>query len=116
MVATVRFLASKAGTIILALQYAVRAKRFSRGGTRVLNRSIRSGFVTGALLVWAAAVAHGVAQTPPAQTPPAGAPAPRVRPEAYPQREPEDPAVVARGKALYSVTCGFCHGSDARGG
>jgi mono/diheme cytochrome c family protein len=39
-----------------------------------------------------------------------------VRLEAYPQREPDDPAVVARGKTLYSVTCGFCHGSDARGG
>lgn len=81
---------------------------------------IRSMMVTGAMLGWMVAVAHGVAQTP--QTPPAGATpatppqAPRVRPEAYPQREPEDPAVVARGKTLYSVTCGFCHGSDARGG
>jgi len=36
--------------------------------------------------------------------------------DAYPQRPPADPAQVERGKALYSVNCGFCHGADARGG
>jgi cytochrome c oxidase cbb3-type subunit III len=87
--------------------------------------------VTGAFVAWTAAVAHGVGQTP-AATPPAGQgggqqgsqrqggaaqqPPARVRLDSYPQREPEDPAMVARGKTLYSVTCGFCHGSDARGG
>lgn len=51
-----------------------------------------------------------------AQAPqPAARPA-RVRPSAYPERAPADPAVVERGKALYSVHCGFCHGADARGG
>jgi cytochrome c oxidase cbb3-type subunit III len=35
---------------------------------------------------------------------------------AYPQRPPADPAVVERGRGLYSVNCAFCHGSDARGG
>ena len=40
-----------------------------------------------------------------------GGPAP-----AYPTRPPADPAVLARGKALYGVNCNFCHGSDARGG
>jgi len=35
---------------------------------------------------------------------------------AYPPRPPADPAVVARGKALYDVNCAFCHGEDARGG
>jgi cytochrome c oxidase cbb3-type subunit III len=34
---------------------------------------------------------------------------------AFPQRPPQDPAAVERGKALFSVHCGFCHGSDARG-
>ncbi len=34
---------------------------------------------------------------------------------AYPQRTPEA-AAVARGKAVYDVNCGFCHGEDARGG
>jgi mono/diheme cytochrome c family protein len=31
------------------------------------------------------------------------------------QRPPEDPAAVERGKALFGIQCGFCHGSDARG-
>jgi mono/diheme cytochrome c family protein len=35
---------------------------------------------------------------------------------AYPQRPPGDPAVVDRGKALYSVNCQLCHGADTRGG
>ena len=35
---------------------------------------------------------------------------------AYPQRPVTDPAAVDRGKALFSVNCGFCHGPDARGG
>lgn len=34
----------------------------------------------------------------------------------YPARPPVEPAVLERGKALYSVHCAFCHGSDARGG
>jgi cytochrome c oxidase cbb3-type subunit 3 len=32
------------------------------------------------------------------------------------QRPPGDPAVVTRGKALFSVTCALCHGADLRGG
>jgi mono/diheme cytochrome c family protein len=35
---------------------------------------------------------------------------------AYPDRPPDDPAAVERGKALYSVNCQFCHGADTRGG
>lgn len=35
---------------------------------------------------------------------------------AYPDRPPDDPAAVARGKALYGVNCQFCHGADTRGG
>jgi mono/diheme cytochrome c family protein len=31
-------------------------------------------------------------------------------------RPPGDPVAVARGKQIFSVNCGFCHGSDARGG
>jgi cytochrome c oxidase cbb3-type subunit III len=58
---------------------------------------------------------------PAPQSPPAGAGAqgggrgfgPRT---AYPERPPADPAVIERGKALYGIHCGFCHGSDARGG
>jgi cytochrome c oxidase cbb3-type subunit 3 len=51
-----------------------------------------------------------------AQTPPARPPGRAARPAAYPDRAPADPAVLARGKALYGVYCNFCHGSDARGG
>ena len=29
---------------------------------------------------------------------------------------PIDPAALERGRGLYSVACGFCHGSEARGG
>jgi mono/diheme cytochrome c family protein len=51
----------------------------------------------------------------PAQTP--GAPPVRVPPPAaYPHRAPADPAVVQRGRQIFSANCSFCHGSDARGG
>jgi cytochrome c oxidase cbb3-type subunit 3 len=32
------------------------------------------------------------------------------------QRKPEDPAQVARGKAIYGISCTACHGADLRGG
>ena len=53
--------------------------------------------------------------------PPAAAPPPTpgrggAGRSAYPQRPPADPAVLERGRGLYSVNCAFCHGSDARGG
>jgi cytochrome c oxidase cbb3-type subunit III len=32
------------------------------------------------------------------------------------QREPADPAVVARGREVYSLECRSCHGPDLRGG
>ncbi len=32
------------------------------------------------------------------------------------QRPPGDPALIARGKSLYSVSCQACHGVDLRGG
>lgn len=32
------------------------------------------------------------------------------------QRPPGDPAVIARGKALFTVNCSACHGADLRGG
>jgi cytochrome c oxidase cbb3-type subunit 3 len=35
---------------------------------------------------------------------------------AFPQRPPADPALVERGKGIYSVNCQFCHGADTRGG
>lgn len=35
---------------------------------------------------------------------------------AFPDRPPAPPEVLDRGKAVYSVNCAFCHGSDAGGG
>src|SRR5665213_2689448 len=32
------------------------------------------------------------------------------------QRPPGDPALIARGKAIYSINCQGCHGVDLRGG
>ena len=32
------------------------------------------------------------------------------------QRDPADPAVVARGRAIYDTECRACHGADLRGG
>lgn len=64
--------------------------------------------ISAILIVFAAS-----AQTPP---PPARPAPPRVRPSAYPDRPPADPAALERGKALYGVHCTFCHGADARGG
>jgi cytochrome c oxidase cbb3-type subunit III len=46
----------------------------------------------------------------------AGRGAVAVRPPAYPERPPGDPAAIERGKAFWGVNCNFCHGSDARGG
>jgi cytochrome c oxidase cbb3-type subunit III len=40
---------------------------------------------------------------------------PRLLAQDFP-RPPDDPASIARGKQTFSVNCGFCHGSDARGG
>lgn len=64
------------------------------------------------------APAAGTGQGP---TPPSGAPPPagRGRGQAvFPaqQRPPGDPALIERGKALYSTYCSACHGADLRGG
>ena len=32
------------------------------------------------------------------------------------QRTPGDPALIARGRGIYSVSCSACHGTDLRGG
>jgi mono/diheme cytochrome c family protein len=86
------------------------------------------------MMMWIAALAAalGLAGGQPQAGPPPGQPtgqAPTGQPpggrggvvigsprDAYPERAPEDPEAVARGKALYSVNCQFCHGADIRGG
>ena len=42
--------------------------------------------------------------------------APKKNSAAFPQRPQADQATLDRGRALYGVSCNFCHGSDARGG
>jgi cytochrome c oxidase cbb3-type subunit 3 len=56
------------------------------------------------------------AQAPPAQTAPTNPAGRGGRAPAYPTHPPGDPAVIDRGKQIFSVDCSFCHGSDARGG
>jgi cytochrome c oxidase cbb3-type subunit 3 len=58
------------------------------------------------------------APTPAPQHPAPAAPAHGgfVMPPAYPERPPADPADVQHGRQAFVVSCGFCHGTDARGG
>jgi len=58
----------------------------------------------------------GAQQPPPAPPPPASAPAPAHPPTPGEATPKFDPAAVERGKALLVAQCGFCHGSNARGG
>lgn len=73
--------------------------------------------VTLPVLALAAAVSIAIQTAAQAQNPPAAYPSkpPAVVGQDFP-RPPGDPAAIARGKQVFSVNCGFCHGSDARGG
>jgi cytochrome c oxidase cbb3-type subunit 3 len=69
-----------------------------------------------AALLTAATLGAQQAPAPPPPRPPA-APAPAHPPaEADPDAPKYDPAAIERGKALQTAQCGFCHGSNARGG
>ncbi len=52
------------------------------------------------------------------QAAPAAAPASIFGQATFPgkQRPPGDPAAIARGKALFGISCKACHGADLRGG
>jgi cytochrome c oxidase cbb3-type subunit 3 len=88
---------------------------------------VKNGFLAVAFLGLGLLVAQVSAQNPPAgQAPPAGPPAGRGRaggggrgrgPATFPaqQRPAADPAVAARGKALYEANCQSCHAADLRG-
>lgn len=54
-------------------------------------------------------------QAPVSPTPADRSPPPAVMGGDFP-RPPGNPEAIARGKQIFSVNCGFCHGSDARGG
>lgn len=69
------------------------------------------------------AVQLGAQALTPASPPAAAAPAPAVGGGAasratFPaqQRPPGDPTLIARGKAIYEISCRACHGADLRGG
>ena len=62
---------------------------------------------------WYTMQLHSVAQTQNPSTPAARGPQ---RPQAYPERPKAPQDVLDRGKAVYGVSCAFCHGSDAGGG
>jgi cytochrome c oxidase cbb3-type subunit 3 len=99
-----------------------------------INKGVAAAGLAGLLMFVAHGAAQGPAQAPaPAGTPQAGAPQtppPQPPPPAgrgrgqgrgravFPaqQRPPADPAVVDRGKVVYTGTCSACHGVDARGG
>jgi mono/diheme cytochrome c family protein len=72
-----------------------------------------------ALRVLALSAALFIASQAAAQAPDQPAASPAKSPDGvghdFP-RPPGDPAAIARGKQIFSVNCGFCHGSDARGG
>jgi cytochrome c oxidase cbb3-type subunit 3 len=84
-----------------------------------------TSFVTAAGLLMLSILVRVDAQGPVAGPAAAQAPAQGARqggrgrgPATFPaqQRPPGDPALIARGKALYDVNCRSCHGVDLRGG
>jgi cytochrome c oxidase cbb3-type subunit 3 len=81
---------------------------------------LRRTHVISAAAVLLAAVRLGAQQPPaappPAAPPPASAPAPAHAPAPGDPAPRFDPAAVERGKTLLVTQCGFCHGSNARGG
>jgi len=74
---------------------------------------------TCATILLLAALSLG-AQQPPAPAAPPQAPPERPAPPVRQTERPEEPqfdeAAVARGRELQVARCGFCHGSNARGG
>jgi len=105
----------------------------------VVRMQFTNGLAGAAIVAFTIIGAHVAAQGAPQAPPPAGAP--QTPPPAggtpatggrgqgqgrgggrgaatFPaqQREPGDPAVIDRGKAVYTVSCTPCHGVDLRGG
>jgi mono/diheme cytochrome c family protein len=69
---------------------------------------------TGGFALLAAALVAGLVAAPAQAQAPDAAQAPAL--SRYPVRPPGDPAMVERGKGLFSVNCSFCHGANAMGG
>ncbi len=95
-----------------------------------IQRTLAAGALAALTFVAAHVAAQGAAApaqgAPAAGAPAAPAQAPPTPPSAgggrgpavFPaqQRPPGDPALIERGKALFSVNCSACHGADLRGG
>lgn len=92
------------------------------------SRRIRA-FIAVAFIALTAAVVSTSTEQAPQQTPAPPTQPPgggreggrgqgRGRPPVFPaqQRQLAEPAVIERGRAVYSVTCSACHGVDLRGG
>lgn len=85
---------------------------------------IRTGLMGAAFAALTFAVGHAAQQAPaPAPQAPQQGPPPAGRGQGrgrgvFPamQRPPADPAVVERGRSIFSLNCSACHGADARGG
>jgi len=82
---------------------------------------MRLTYPTCAVIVLMAAASRGAQAPPPAPAPPATQPPPPAPAAAPapgpPPEEPQfDEEAVQRGKELLVARCGFCHGSNARGG
>jgi cytochrome c oxidase cbb3-type subunit III len=94
-----------------------------------MRDSVIRRIIGAALVALIVAVVHVGAQQAPPQTPQPQTQPPtggreggrgqgRGRPAVFPaqQRQLADPAVIDRGRSVYSVTCSACHGVDLRGG
>ena len=70
-----------------------------------------------AALLWARSTTPAMGQGAPPAGPAAG-PAGIFGQATFPgkQRPPGDPAIIARGQALFGINCKACHGADLRGG
>ncbi len=94
-----------------------------------ITKALRASALAGFTILAAHVAAQGTLQTP-APAPAAGAQQPPAPPAGgrgqgrgrgvatFPaqQRPPGDPAVIERGKGLYTINCSACHGVDLRGG
>jgi mono/diheme cytochrome c family protein len=69
-----------------------------------------------AVLAVSASIWQLQAQAPAGRGAGAAGAAPQIGGRAGRGAPPVDPAILERGRGLYAVNCGFCHGSEARGG
>ncbi len=93
-------------------------RRFTLRRTGILSTAGAFSLIVGGFATFA--TGHALAQQPSAAAPAehGGQPVPQLpgRQPDYPTRPLASKEVLEHGKATYSLSCGFCHGSDAGGG